>query len=110
MLSARCCTRTNSVSITCMQHKKDQVQTVDLFYEQAGYEANTVHSLAIPVYCSCIHTVCYTQELDRAATETVRRLFDKINGALYEGWSTGSPYVDQECQEWSSTFPHLELV
>ena len=67
-----------------------------------------MYSLAVPVYCTCIHTKYYTQELDRAATETVRRLFDKINGALYEGWSTGSPHVDQECQEWSSNFPHLE--
>ena len=63
-----------------------------------------MHSPAVPVYCTCIHT----QELDRAATETVRRLFDKINGALYEGQSTGSPHVDRECREWSSTFPHLE--
>ena len=72
--------------------------------KRAGYEANSIQSLAVYLY----PTLVYTQELDRAATETVRRLFDKINGALYEGWSTGSPHVDRECQEWSSTFPHLE--
>ena len=50
------------------------------------------------------------QELDRAAAETVRKLFDRINGALYEGKSTGTAQGDRECQEWSTTFPHLKSV
>ncbi len=48
-----------------------------------------------------------TQELDRLAAETVRRLFGKINGALYRGKTTGTLHVDRECHEWSSHFPHL---
>jgi hypothetical protein len=52
--------------------------------------------------------VCILQELDRAATESVRRKFDKIDAALFEGRSTGSVRVDEECKEWSGTFLHLE--
>lgn len=48
-------------------------------------------------------------ELDRAATEFVRRKFDKIGAALFEGRSTGSARVDEECKEWSAKFPHLEV-
>lgn len=48
-----------------------------------------------------------SQELDRVATETVSRMFHKINMALYKGKATGTPQVDKECHEWSSYFPHL---
>ena len=43
-------------------------------------------------------------------TETVRRKFDKINDALYEGKTTGVTETDRECNEWSSNFPHFEWV
>lgn len=49
-----------------------------------------------------------SQELDRAATESVRRKLDKIDAALFEGRSTGSARVDDECKEWSGKFLHLE--
>lgn len=48
------------------------------------------------------------QELDRAATESVRRKFDRIDNALFEDRSTGSLRVDEECKEWSRKFPHLQ--
>ena len=48
------------------------------------------------------------QELDRAATESVRRKFNKIDAALFEGRSTGTARVDDECKEWRNNFPHLE--
>lgn len=41
-------------------------------------------------------------------TESVRRKFEKINAALYEGKSTGAKDTDEECSEWSSNFPHFE--
>ena len=41
-------------------------------------------------------------------TETVRRKFDKISDALYEGKTTGVTETDRECNEWSSNFPHFE--
>lgn len=48
------------------------------------------------------------QEFDKAVTESVRRKFDKINAALYEGKTTGVSETDEECNEWSSKFPHFE--
>ena len=48
------------------------------------------------------------QEFDRAATEKVGRMFDRINAVLYDGRSSGSQPLDKECGEWRTTFPHLE--
>jgi len=52
--------------------------------------------------------VCLLQEFDRVVAESVRKKFDRINSFLFEGKSTGTGRVDAECNEWSSTFPHLE--
>ena len=50
------------------------------------------------------------QEYDRAATEMVNRMFRCLNRALFEGRESGFSQTDGECREWSSTFPHLQLV
>lgn len=50
------------------------------------------------------------QELDRVAAESVRKKFERINAFLFEGKSTGTRRVDEECKEWSCTFPHFEYV
>ena len=49
-----------------------------------------------------------TQAMDEQAELEVQRMFDRIDGALYDGKSTGTVETDYECQEWSSTFPHIE--
>ena len=50
------------------------------------------------------------QEYDRAATEKVDRMFRRLNRALFQGRESGFSQTDRECREWSSTFPHLQLV
>ena len=44
------------------------------------------------------------------ATEKVGRMFRCLNRALFEGRDSGFTQTDRECQEWSLTFPHLQLV
>ena len=67
----------------------------------------------VKLLCTCVSMaamtglVC-TQEMDRVAAEKVRRIFSKVNAALYREKSTGTLHVDRECREWSSTFPHIE--
>lgn len=49
-----------------------------------------------------------TQAMDEQAELEVQRMFDRIDGALYDGKSTGTKETDSECQEWHSAFPHIE--
>ena len=44
------------------------------------------------------------------AGETVGRMFDAIDMALYEGRPTGQEQVDRECAEWNAYFPHLRYL
>lgn len=59
--------------------------------------------------CSALSWVADEAEMDRVAAEKVRRIFSKVNAALYREKSTGTLHVDRECREWSSTFPHIEV-
>ncbi|XP_078499223.1 primary cilium assembly protein FAM149B1 isoform X2 [Lissotriton helveticus] len=49
-------------------------------------------------------------EYDRVATQRVQQLFKDIDELLY-GEKTGvlQKGLNEECQEWSSTFPHLRI-
>lgn len=52
----------------------------------------------------------FYQEFDKEVAEKVRRKFEIIDNALYDRKSTGNLQVDEECDEWSSKFPHLMQV
>ena len=61
------------------------------------------------VYVMCVYVMCVcVKEFDRAATKRVGRMFDRVNGALYEGRGSGYQQTDRECREWAETFPHFE--
>ncbi|ELU07263.1 hypothetical protein CAPTEDRAFT_190185 [Capitella teleta] len=48
-------------------------------------------------------------EFDRQASMQVEALFAGIDSMLYEGQS-GPSYLQGECHEWISTFPHLRIL
>ncbi|XP_020604881.1 protein FAM149B1-like isoform X2 [Orbicella faveolata] len=49
-------------------------------------------------------------EFDRQASATVKRMFDEIDGMLFEGQHfNGSPQLLSECEEWFQRFPHLRI-
>lgn len=49
-------------------------------------------------------------EFDRQASATVKRMFDEIDGMLFEGKHfNGSPQLLSECEEWFKRFPHLRI-
>lgn len=49
-------------------------------------------------------------EFDRQASATVKRMFDEIDGMLFEGMHfNGSPQLLSECEEWFKRFPHLRI-
>lgn len=49
-------------------------------------------------------------EFDRQASATVKRMFDEIDGMLFEGIHfNGSPQLLSECEEWFKQFPHLRI-
>lgn len=49
-------------------------------------------------------------EFDRQASATVKRMFDEIDGMLFEGEHfNGSPQLLSECEEWFKRFPHLRI-
>ncbi|XP_041362202.1 primary cilium assembly protein FAM149B1-like isoform X2 [Gigantopelta aegis] len=49
-------------------------------------------------------------EFYRQAARTVTQHLDVIEGVLFEGNNESTPDVHQECQEWSSQFPHLRIL
>ncbi|KAJ7391677.1 hypothetical protein OS493_017374 [Desmophyllum pertusum] len=49
-------------------------------------------------------------EFDRQASATVKRMFDEIDGMLFEGKHfNGSSQLLSECEEWFKRFPHLRI-
>lgn len=49
-------------------------------------------------------------EFDRQASATVKRMFDEIDGMLFEGIPfNGSTQLLSECEEWFTQFPHLRI-
>lgn len=49
-------------------------------------------------------------EFDRQASATVKRMFDEIDGMLFEGKPfKGSTQLLSECEEWFQQFPHLRI-
>lgn len=49
-------------------------------------------------------------EFDRQASATVKRMFDEIDGMLFEGKPfNGTVQLLSECEEWFQQFPHLRI-
>ena len=47
------------------------------------------------------------QDFEKEMAEKVRKKFDVIEAAFYDRKSTGKVQIDEECLQWSTTFPHL---
>ncbi|XP_065889827.1 protein FAM149A-like isoform X2 [Dysidea avara] len=48
-------------------------------------------------------------EFELEASTRVDGMFQDINSALFDHMSTGSRVLDHECDEWSTTYPHIRV-
>ncbi|KAJ8321416.1 hypothetical protein KUTeg_001032, partial [Tegillarca granosa] len=49
-------------------------------------------------------------EFDKQAAKKVQYIFEEIDSVLFEQNLEGPLYIQKECQEWGSQFPHLRIL
>ena len=50
------------------------------------------------------------QELDRKTSIQVQKMFEVIDGILFEHNQGGQHHLQAECKDWGENFPHLRYI